>query len=80
MLEFALYVLMEVILYGIGRIVIAVLSLGHARTQTFKETATAYYRFYSEEDGKTVFSHMAASMIGALTLTAIITLAIALRN
>jgi hypothetical protein len=74
--EFVVYVFMEFVFYSIGRLLIPLISFGQARAQTFKEMKTSYVRMYSVEDDKVVFTQMATSMIGVLTLFALITLLI----
>jgi hypothetical protein len=77
--EFLVYIFMEFVFYGVGRLMITLVSFGQARTETFQEMKTNYARMYSVEDDKIVFTHRATSLIGVLTLFALITLLIYLK-
>jgi hypothetical protein len=76
--EFALYLFMEVLMLSLGRCAIFVLSLGHARAQSFKEVLGS--RIYTHQDGKLVFSHVAAQLIGILCLFGSLSLYFSLRH
>lgn len=77
MLEFMLYILMEVIFYNLGRVTIFVLSFGRARAARLRESFSKAPRNYAE-DGKMLVPPEATYIIGVLTLVGIICLAAAL--
>jgi hypothetical protein len=76
-IEFAFYLLMEVILYGIGRLVIAIISLSRARAVDTREFFTGYFVAYDEQ-GKMLVPAWGAAVVGALTLFGVVWLCIVL--
>ncbi|MRW89053.1 hypothetical protein GJ699_03555 [Duganella sp. FT80W] len=80
--EFAFYLFMEVLMYGLGRIVIPILTFGRARAMNIKEIATLFPRMQVEEgegEGKLLVPEWMTAMIGVLTLTGLVMLYLALR-
>lgn len=67
-IELAFYLLMEVILYTIGRAVIPIISLGRARAIHTKEFFRAKLVTYDEKTGQVLISTGGASLVGGLTL------------
>ncbi|QJD88979.1 hypothetical protein HH213_01930 [Duganella dendranthematis] len=77
-IEFAFYLLMEVILYTIGRVVIPIISFGRARAIYAKEFFRGKLATYDEETGKMLISTWGASLIGGLTLWGVLLLSFTL--
>ncbi|MYN25610.1 hypothetical protein [Duganella levis] len=67
-IEFAFYLLMEVILYAIGRVVIPIISLGRARAIHTKQFFRPKLVTYDEKTGQMLISTGGASLVGGLTL------------
>jgi hypothetical protein len=78
--EFAFYLLMEVLMYGLGRCLIPIITLGRARAANAKEIFASSARVYAEKDGKLVFSEMASAMTGVLFLSLLLPLYLAFRG
>lgn len=76
--EFAFYLLMEVIMYSIGRLVIPIISFGRARAVRAKELFGRNSMAYDEQS-KMLVPEWGASLTGVLTLVALLSLYLALR-
>lgn len=62
--ECLISLLFNVVFYSIGRLIIPVLSLGHARAENVREIFYERTFVYSRRDGKVSFSEPATSLIG----------------
>lgn len=78
--ELALTFVMEVIMYGIGRAAIAVLSLGRARAEGFTEILGTNHRSDGTADTRFVVPVLATQLIGIAAFTAAVTLLFALQK
>jgi hypothetical protein len=79
-IEFAFYLLMEVILYTIGRVVIPIISLGRARAIRTKEFFSGKLMTHDEKTGQMLISSGGASLVGGLTLWGVLLLSFALAH
>lgn len=70
-LEFTFYLFMEVLMYGLGRVVIPIITLGRARAFRFKEICTKY-PYMQDEGGKMLVPEWMTVMVGFLTFMALI--------
>lgn len=78
-LEFAFYLFMEVLMYSLGRIVIPIISFGHARAMRTREIFSRKPVEPYAADGKMLVPEWGAAMIGVITLTAAVSIFFALR-
>lgn len=78
--EFALAFVMEVIMYGIGRGTIAVLSLGHARAERFNEMIGKDHRSHDTAGMQLVVPVPATQIIGVAVFTAAIRFLVVLHH
>jgi hypothetical protein len=69
---------MQVLMYGLGRFVISIVSFGRARAIGIKEFLSNEWPAY-DEDGKMLVPEWAAMIIGVMTLFALMALLTALR-
>jgi hypothetical protein len=70
-IELAFYLLMEVIVYGLGRVSIFIFTLGHVRAENAKEIISMNNQGYAERDSKIVVPAMVAKILGVAVLTAL---------
>ncbi len=76
-LEFTFYLFMEVLMYGLGRIVIPILTFGRARAFRLKEICTKY-PYMQDEGGKMLVPEWMTVLVGFLTFMTLITIGFAL--
>ncbi|MYM66404.1 hypothetical protein GTP45_06080 [Pseudoduganella sp. FT55W] len=67
-LEFFIPLLFEVIFYGVGRILIPIVSLGRARAETPKEAIYSSTVIHTRIDGKVVISGAFTMVFGIASL------------
>lgn len=72
MLEFVLYVFMELFLYNLGRVVIWMLSLGRVRAENLKEAFAIGKRGHVTHDSPAVVPAAASQLVGGLVFTLIL--------
>ncbi|WBS00430.1 hypothetical protein OU994_19180 [Pseudoduganella sp. SL102] len=72
MLEFVLYVFMELFLYNLGRVVIWMLSLGRVRAENLKEAFAIGKRDHVTHGGPAVVPAAAGQLVGGLVFTLIL--------
>ncbi len=77
--EFAFYIFMEVLMYGLGRAVIFLFSFGRARAENSREMSS-FRLGYAGADGKVVVSEMFTILIGFITLSCVLALILTLRG
>jgi hypothetical protein len=75
--EFLFYFFMEVLMYGLGRLVIPIISFGRARAIRVKEIFSNDRPAY-DDNGKMLVPEWAAMMAGVITLAILMTLLAAL--
>jgi hypothetical protein len=68
--ECLFYLFMEVLLYGLGRMMVPLVSFGRARAVRGKELFSTEFRAY-DEDGKMLVPEFAARLLGIVTLVAV---------
>ena len=71
--DFLFAAFMEVLMYGLGRFMIPIVSFGRARAVRGKEIFSSEFRAY-DEDGKMLVPELAARILGIVTLVAFIVL------
>ncbi|GGY35711.1 hypothetical protein [Pseudoduganella albidiflava] len=72
MLEFVLYVFMELFLYNLGRVVIWMLSLGRVRAENLKEAFAIGKRDHVMHGSPAVVPAAASQLVGGLVFTLIL--------
>jgi len=67
-LEFFMPLLFEVVFYGVGRVLIPILSLGQARAETPKEAIYSSTVIHTRTGGKLVISAFITTFLGVICL------------
>jgi hypothetical protein len=73
-IEFAFYLLMDVIMYALGRATIFIFILGHVRAENAKEMISMRNQACAGRDSKLTLPALAAKVIGIAVFTALLML------
>ncbi|MTV41501.1 hypothetical protein [Duganella radicis] len=74
-LEFFVPLLFDVVFYGVGQVVIPIVSLGRARAETPKEAIYSSTVIYTRADGKLIVSGAFTMVVGIACLVLLCILA-----